>query len=522
LALSPDEKTLYVTNGGNNDVAVVDLSNGSAQVKGFIPTGWYPVSVAVSPKNDWLFVGAGKGFKPSRNDLPVEDGVENRAGQLPGQAYGVGSGRNYYHNYILAGIKGGLSRIPTPTDAELAAYTKSVMELTPYKDSLIETARGQSAGSVIPNNPGKDSPFQHVLYIIKENRTYDQVFGDLKQGDGDPNLVLYGRKVTPNHHAIAEQFVLLDNIYCDGEVSQDGWEWSTAANDSDWDIKATPFSYSGRMLPPGSRETIRPSNGYLWEWAEKRGLTYYSYGAKTFAGLFSPTWKGHFSEEWNETRRQDLPDYLKADLFIKDLKAAEQTDKWPNLVVMSLTDDHTTGTRPGARTPYASVGSNDLAIGKIVDAVSHSKFWPNTAIFIIEDDAQNGPDHVDAHRTVGLVASAYTKRGSVDHTMYTSTSMVRTIELCLGIPPRSQYDVAAAPMFGCFTGKLDKTPFNHLNAQVDLNAINARNAPMARESERLNFSDVDLADWNTLNRVLWADAKPGTRYPGSFSSYTSR
>lgn len=519
LSLSPDKQTLYVTNGGNNDVAVVALAEGSSHVSGFIPTGWYPVSVAVSPKNDWLFVGVGKGFRAFANDRVTPGGIAYRAGQLPGQAYGPNHNRSLSHDYIMSGLRGGLTRLPVPKATDLEKFSSLAAQCSPFRDELLAHATGKPTNSVLPDRIDGTSPFEHVLYIIKENRTYDQVLGDVKRGDGDPNLVLYGRNVTPNHHAIAEQFVLLDNTYCDGEVSQDGWEWSTAANDSDWDIKATTYSYSGRGDPPGSRETIRPSNGYLWEWAAKRGLTCYSYGAKTFAGLFSPTWKGNFSEEWNETRRTNIPDHKKVDLFIRDLNAAEKSGKWPNLIVMSLTDDHTTGTRPGARTPYASVGSNDLAIGKVLEAVTKSKFWAKTAVFMIEDDAQNGPDHVDSHRTVALVASPYTRRESVDHTMYTSSSLVRSIELCLGLPPTSQYDAAATPMFACFTGPKDLRPFSAKPATVDLEAINPRNAPLAAESAKLDFSDVDRADWNALNRILWKSAKPYQPYPGSVASF---
>ena len=522
LAISPDQKTLYVTNGGNNDVAVIEVGKGASKVLGFIPTGWYPVSVAVSPHNDWLFIGVGKGFRAFANDQLTSGAIGYRVGQLPGQAYGPNHDKSLTHDYIMSGLRGGLTRLAVPTQSQLASYSKLAIAASPYRDTLLDRPRGAIANSALPAKVGAPSPFEHVLYIIKENRTYDQVLGDLKQGDGDPNLVLYGRNVTPNHHAIAENFVLLDNTYCDGEVSQDGWEWSTAANDSDWDIKATTYSYSGRGDPPGSRETIRPSNGYLWEWAAKRGLTYYSYGAKTFAGLFSPTWKGNFSEEWNETRRTNVPDHLKADLFVRDLKQAEKSGKWPNLVVMSLTDDHTTGTRAGSRTPYASVGSNDLAIGKVLEAVTRSKFWEKTAVFIIEDDAQNGPDHVDSHRTVALVASPYTRRGSVDHTMYTSSSLVRSIELCLGLPPTSQYDASAMPMFSCFTGKKDLRPYVARPAQVDLTAVNPKDAPMEKESATLDFSDVDLANWDTLNRILWKSARPTQAYPGSFTSYTAR
>lgn len=519
LSLSPDENTLYITNGGNNNVAVVSLDREVPTVKGFIPTGWYPVSTLVSPKNDWLLVGVGKGFRAFTNASTTLSGVSYQVGQIPGQAYGPHHDQSLMHDYIMSGLSGGLTRVPIPGDAQLSTYTKIVASVTAYKDSQLIGVPRPTQQSVLPGRASDHPPFDHVLYIIKENRTYDQVLGDLKRGNGDPNLVLYGRNVTPNHHAIAEQFVLLDNFFCDGEVSQDGWEWSTAANDSDWDIKATTNSYSGRGDPPGSRETIRPSNGYLWEWATNKGLTVFSYGAKTFEGLFSPTWKGRFSQEWNRIRGLDVPDHLKADLFTEDLHKAEKSGNWPNLIVMSLNNDHTTGTRPGSRTPYASVGSNDLAVGKILDAITHSKFWSRTAVFVIEDDAQNGPDHVDAHRTVALVASPYTRRGSVDHTMYTTSSMVRSIELCLGLKPESQYDAAATPMFRCFDGPLNLSPFNVRPSEVDLNARNLASAPMASVSASLDFSGDDRADWNLLNRILWADARPGTAYPGAVSSF---
>lgn len=522
LALSPDEKTLYVSNAGNNDVAVVDVSGSGSSVEGFVPTGHYPVSVAVAPKNDWLFIGSGKGLQDKPNDTLSGSGEGIRVNQPAGQAYGPHHDRILVHDYIMSTLDGSLARLPVPQKSDLSRYTRLVLQGSPYRDALLARAAGKPANSVLPDRPGAPSPFEHVLYIIKENRTYDQVLGDMTKGDGDPNLVLFGRGVTPNHHRIADQFVLLDNVYCDGEVSQDGWEWSTAANDSDWDIKATAYGYGGHGDVPGSRETIRPSNGYLWEHAGAKGLTYYSYGAKTFAGLFSPTWKGHFSHPWNDARRDGVPDYQKADLFVKDLKEAEKTGKWPNLVVMSLADDHTVGTRPGGATPYAAVASNDLALGKVIEAMTRSRFWSKTAIFVIEDDSQNGPDHVDAHRTVALVASPYTRRGSVDHTMYTTSSLVRSIELCLGLPPTSQYDAGATPMFDCFTGPSNLQSYACVVPQVDLNAKNTRQSPMAAVSATLDFHDVDLADFDTLNHILWKACKPGEAYPGSHARYVLR
>lgn len=518
LSFSADESKLYVTNAGNNNVAVVLLEKAEPKVEGFVPTGWYPVASCVT-KNGWLFAATGKGLEPSRNDIGTGDSMSIRVGQPAGAGYGPKRDRNLQYNYVMSNLQGIIQRIAEPNDGELKAHTEVVRKVTPYADRLLAKADAKPKDSVLPDSHSEKSPFEHVVYIIKENRTYDQVFGDMPKGNGDSNLVLFGREITPNHHAIAEQFVLLDNTYCDGDVSQDGWEWSTSANDSDWNIKASALSYGGRGNPPGTREEIRPSNGYLWEHAEKKGLTYFSYGAKTWRGLFSPTLKGNFSKEWNQGRTDGVPDHLKADIFVKDIKEAEKTGKWPNFIMMSLADDHTSGTAPGAHTPEAAVASNDIALGKVVEAITKSKFWAKTAIFVIEDDAQNGPDHVDAHRTVALVASPYTKAGTLDSTMYTSCSLMRTMELCLGIAPTSQYDAAAAPMFRCFTGKKNLKPFSPLVPKVDLNAKNSARAVMAAESAKMDFSDVDLADFGTLNRILWAHRKPGVPYPGTVSAF---
>lgn len=518
LSFSSDESKLYVTNAGNNNVAVVDISEGAPTVKGFVPTGWYPVA-SCTTQNGWLFAATAKGRESRRNDISTGDSMSVRVGQPQGAGYGPKRERNLQFNYVLSNLEGIIQRIPEPTLNELRSHTEVVKTVTPYADRLLVRADGKTKESVLPDSPKQQSPFEHVVYIIKENRTYDQVFGDIPKGNGDPNLVLFGREITPNHHAIAERFVLLDNTYCDGDVSQDGWEWSTAANDSDWNIKASALSYGGRGNPPGTREEIRPSNGYIWEHAEKKGLTYFSYGAKTWRGLFSPTWKGNFSKEWNQGRTDGVPDYRKADIFVRDLNRAERSGKWPNLILMSLADDHTSGTAPGAHTPEAAVASNDIALGKVVEAITKSKFWAKTAIFVIEDDAQNGPDHVDAHRTVALVASPYTKAGSLDSTMYTSCSVMRTMQLCLGLAPSSQYDAAAAPMFRCFTGKKDMRPYSTLLPKVDLEAKNSPRSTMAAESAKLDFSDVDLADFATLNRILWAHRKGGQPYPGTVSTF---
>jgi hypothetical protein len=521
MSVSKDGKLLFVSNGGNNNVAMIRLDPGESQVLGFVPTGWYPVSVHVTP-NGFLFAGAGKGFKSSQNARTQTGGMALRVNHLPGEMSGPKKNLDVEYDYILSTITGGITRCPVPGPDELRELTRITEMSSPYRDARVSANAKAPVTSALPADHRQKSPFEYVVYIIKENRTYDQVLGDIKKGNGDPNLVLFGPEVTPNHHRLAEQFVLLDNTYCDGEVSQDGWEWSTAALDSDWDIKSTVNNYSGRPNTPGSREEIRPSNGYIWEVARDHGKSIYSYGAKTFRGLFSPTWKGAFSQPWNEGREKNVPDHLKAEIFLNDLAKANETGTWPNLVLVSLTDDHTSGTTPGTRTPAAYVASNDLALGKIVEALTRSKFWPKMAIFVIEDDAQNGPDHVDAHRTVAFVISPYTKRGSLDSTMYTSSGMVRSIGLALGLPPLSQYDAGANPMFRCFTGSKNLKGYQHVVPKTDLTAKNPPNAPLAELSKTLDFSDVDLADFGTLNRILWAAVRPGEPYPGPQTAYVGR
>lgn len=513
MAFSADKEKLYVTNANTNCLAVIDLDDEAPAVEGFIPTGRFPVSVLCVPQTGELLVGVGKGFNSLPNASKDRITAAGEPGKLVNQAYGLNKDRKVDSDYIMAQLVGGVTRVPTPTSKLIQTWTQQTLKNSPYRNTYVNKAPGKPANSVLPDSHQSKSPFEHVVFIIKENRTYDQVFGDLKKGRGEPDLVLYGRDITPNHHRLAEEFVILDNLYSNGEVSQDGWEWVTAANDSDWNMKAYHYSYSGKGNPPGAREAIRPSNDYLWEAAARKGLSYISYGAKTFRTLFSPTWKGNVSKEFDEARAAGKRDFEKVDHFIDDLKKAEQTGKWQNLILMSLPDDHTAGTRPGSPTPYASVASNDLALGKVVDAITHSKFWNKTAIFVIEDDAQNGPDHIDAHRTIGLIISPYTARGSLDSTMYTSTSMVRSIGLALGIPPLSQHDAGAAPMYRCFDSKLNLAPYQYVVPKVDLDAKNPAVSKNSKLSASLDFSDVDLADFEILNHILWEDAKPGIPYP---------
>jgi hypothetical protein len=321
---------------------------------------------------------------------------------------------------------------------------------------------------------------------------------------------MFGRDVTPNHHAIAEQFVLLDNLYCNGEVSQDGHPWSTAAYASEFNQRAWTIEYShhGNV---NSRNTEEQSHPYIWEAVMQKDLSAFSFGYANRRGLASIMSKT-FGKNDLPDQQSALRDYMRADQFVAEFTKMDAEDRVPNFMVMGLGEDHTSGTRAGLPTPQASVASNDVAIGKIVEAVTRSKVWGSSAIFIIEDDAQNGPDHVDSHRTVGLVASPYIKRGTVDSTMYTTVSMVRTMELLLGLAPLTQHDAAATPMYNAFSDKANLSGYTALPARIDLMTKNTVNSYGAAIAATMDFSDYDRADEQMLNRLLWGSTK-GTAVP---------
>jgi YVTN family beta-propeller protein len=512
LALTPDQKTLYVANADNNDVAVIDISNRrESRIRGFIPTGWYPSAVAVSPDGKKLFVGVGKGLSYGRN-FPAHN-------EMPLQSKGPNPETPF--DYVGGKLNGAISVVDIPNDKKLAQYTAQVEQNMPHPDQLIDKAyAAKIQKDVFPK-------IKHVLYIIRENRTYDQVFGDIKEGNGDPHLTFFGEKVTPNAHALAAQYVLFDNLYTSGEVSEDGHQWCNAAYATDYTEKAWPMSYSGRGEPDADDRLEESPAGYLWDNAAKHGVTYRSYGE--FGEFTSnpdgpPIFKGnkslkdHASAEWDLLDSRD-PD--RADIFLREMKEAEPTDSWPRFMVMSLGEDHTAGLTPGKFTPVATVASNDQALAKIVEGISHSRFWAETAIFVIEDDAQNGPDHVDAHRTVGLVISPYLKRNFVDSTKYSTVSMVRTMELILGLPPMTQYDKRATPMYNAFAIEPVMTAYDRLEAQVDLQAKNPSEGNLAARSARLDFSKPDLADPDELNAILWEAFRPGEPMPAPVRSSAS-
>jgi YVTN family beta-propeller protein len=508
LAISPSGKTLYVANADNNDVAVVDISEKASRVVGFIPTGWYPTSLAVSPDGKKLFVGTGKGLG-FRANAPAID---------PDPRVNYANGSKY--DYIGRVLSGNVNVVDLPTQKQLDIYTKEVFADVPKPPT-----------EGIAEITGALHKIKHVVYVIRENRTYDQVFGDISAGNGDPSLVLFGQQVTPNAHGLAKQFVLMDNLYCNGEVSEDGHQWCDAAYATDFTERAWTNSYSGRGEPDADDRLTASPGGYIWDNCRAHGLSYYSYGEfsdfkstpnapPVFTG--DKGLDGHASAKW-ATYTGDGGfgrDYQKIDVFLDDLKKGEQGGDWPSFMVMSLGEDHTRGLNPKALTPESSVASNDLALGKMVDAISHSKYWKDTAIFVIEDDAQNGPDHVDAHRTVGLVISPYIRRGFVDGTHYTTSSFVRTMEVILGLPPMSQFDAKATPLYRSFTAQPDFTPYSQEDERIALDLRNPESA-LGQVSAKLDWHGYDHADPDTLNWLLWKALKHGSPLPAPVRSISA-
>jgi YVTN family beta-propeller protein len=518
LALSPDGKLLFVANACNNNVAVFDVSQpGKSYSLGFIPVGWYPTSVRVTPDGKHLLVANGKG----------QSSRANRHGPQPGKLDPPGTVREY-----IGGLfKGTLSIIDLPKKREkleeqLKEWTERAFRCTPLLADFAPTGTARrSRNNPIPARVGDRSPIRYVVYIIKENRTYDQVLGDLPQGNGDRSLCIFPEEITPNHHALAREFVLLDNFYVESEVSADGHEWSVGAYASDFVEKGWPLSYGhnqhGKYTYPseGRFKIATPAEGYLWDRAREAGVSYRSYGEFIDNGKNpgdpaiprAPALQGHF-DPWYRCWDMDYPDVKRAERFIAELRRFEKEGGMPRLQIMRLPNDHTYGTSAGKPTPRAMVADNDLAFGRVVEALSRSKFWPRLAIFVVEDDAQNGPDHVDAHRTIAYAISPYVKRGFVDSTMYTTSSMLRTMELILGLRPMSQFDAAATPMFNSFQASPNLRSYKARPVTVDLNEQNPKTAWGSDLSEKMNFAKEDDADDLLLNEVIWRSVK-GSDHP---------
>src|SRR5437588_497548 len=486
LALSPDGRTLYVAMAGNNAVAVVRIGRTGMRVAGLVPVGWYPTAVATSADGRTLFVANGKGN---------------------------GSGANRDETYIGNVISGSVSIVPVPDDKTLVRYTRDVYALSPYSNARLR--------NVAADRPSARPPVRHVVYIIRENRTYDQVLGDVGgSANGDPELAIFNDSITPNAHAIARRWVVFDNFYVDGEVSADGHEWSDRAFAGDYNEKTWPQIYGhGRNwdLEDGD-DLVNPHGAYLWDAARRKRPAAWNFGERsetdsgpggathtTLSGLDSITVPSY------PAFRLEIRDTTRARLFADSVASWDRQGRFPDLVFLWLPRDHTYGRAGGQPTPRSMVADNDLALGQVIERLSLSPAWDSLAVFVLEDDAQNGPDHVDAHRSVLLVASPYAKSGVVDSTFYTTSSVVRSIGQLLGLPPLSQYDSAATPLWNAFAKRLNSTPFTVLPNTWSLDEMNpaAYRSPIPPG----DFAVADRADEVLLNREIWESVHPRAAAP---------
>ncbi|MBL0181302.1 MAG: bifunctional YncE family protein/alkaline phosphatase family protein [Chitinophagaceae bacterium] len=502
LALSEDGKTLFIANADNNCLTVFDVSRpGFSSSKGFIPVGWYPTCVRVIGKKIW--VTNGKGFTSFAN--PDGPNPAKRRQKVDYQ----GGVKEKEVQYIGGLFKGSMSIIDMPSEKKLSIYSQQVYKNTPYTKKK-ETSSLVEAGNPVPGKIGDPSPIKHVFYIIKENRTYDQVLGDMKEGNGDTSLVLFGENITPNQHKLAREFVLLDNFYVDGEVSADGHNWSMGAYATDYLEKNWVTSYGGRgggYDGEGTRKIANNKGDFLWGNCKKAGVSYRSYGEFIEEGkanisvldnFFCPYFTGWDLNVWDTVRYSQ---------WAREFDSLVTANALPQFMSLRFPNDHTAGLSKGKPTPFAYVADNDLAIGMFIQHLSESPVWKESVVFILEDDAQNGPDHVDAHRSTAYVAGPFVKRNFVDHTAYSTSSMLRTIELILGIPPMSQYDAGATPMWRCFTSTANNNRFTALPSNIDLSEKNLAWNELAEQSATFDFTKEDRAPDLEFSEVIWKGVK---------------
>ena len=534
LAFDPSGKQFFVCNGSQNAVAVVDFKPGSSRPRGLIPVGWFPGAIAYHPSLNQLCVANIKGIGSTRR-LKPGDKVEFNS-----------------HNYF-----GTLSLVNVPAKRDLAGMTQ--VSLANMRYGLLQEAklppRPNQPPRPVPERVGEPSVFKHVVYIIKENRTYDQILGDVPEGKGEPSLCIFGENVTPNQHKMVREFVLLDNTYCSGILSADGHQWSDTGITTDYMEKSFagfPRSYPDGMEDDDVDALAYSPAGFIWDNVLAHGKTLRIYGE--FAGTekrwTDPNRKGpiKFADHWKDFTTgageitiwsrpmiesirpylctntvgwdMDIPDVFRAREFIKELREYEKAGSLPNFIVICLPNDHASGTRAGSPTPAAHVADNDLAFGQIVEALSKSPFWKEMCIFAIEDDPQAGWDHVSGYRTTAYVVSPYTKRGAVVSTQYNQTSLLRTMELMLGLPPMNQFDATATPMTDCFTATPDFTPFSAVPNNIPLDQMNpdpkAIHDPLLRKnaiaSARLPLHKIDACPEDLYNRILW-HAMKGSQVP---------
>jgi YVTN family beta-propeller protein len=534
LAFDKAGSKLYVCNGTQNAVAVFDFKPGQSSLRGLIPVGWFPGGIAYDAAHKTICVANIKGIGSTKH-------------LTPGEPVKFNSHMSF----------GTLSLVPVPDERALSRLTQTALLNLRY--ALLQAAklppRPAQPVRPVPERVGEPSFFQHVVYIIQENRTYDQVLGDLPQGNGDPSLCIFDEHITPNHHKVAREFVLLDNTYCSGILSADGHQWADSAMATDYMERS--FASFPRSYPFGGTDIAvdalaYSSAGFIWDNAIAHGKTLRDYGefslaevhwrdkAKTRAPVFLDCYRD-FTEQTGaieigcrpsiESLRPYLvtntvgwalhiPDVFRAAQFIQELRQFEQTGNFPNLSLIHLPNDHTCGTKKDCPTPAAMAADNDLAFGQIVEAISRSRFWKDTCIFAIEDDPQAGWDHVSGYRTTCYVASPYTRRAAVVNTQYNQTSILRTMELMLGLPPMNQMDATAIPMTACFTDTPDLTPFKALTNNIPLDQMNPSPKKIsdsllrknAYASARLPLDEADKCPEGTLNRILWHALK-GSQAP---------
>jgi YVTN family beta-propeller protein len=505
LALSPDGGRLYVAEADANAIAVFHLSGSSSgadpgaaandSLVGRIPTEWYPTALLATKDSLWVVNGKGRGAGPNPN------------GPQPNISIAKGDP----HNYVLGQLSGTLLALRIPEAGQLPGLTVRVAR-----------ANGWSEGRTKP--AAHYPPFEHVIYIIKENRTYDQVLGDLPQADGDTALLFFPRPVSPNHHALAERFGIFDRFFVNAEVSAQGHPWSTSAYVTDFTEKTTPDDYrSKRPEHDETGEADDPVAGFLWDAALAKGISLRDYGEyaefvpappadsarrqvrSVIASLAPYTSPSYPPFDFGVT------DQVRANAWLAEFQSYERSGSLPSLEILHLPSDHTAGARPGRATPKAYMADNDLALGRIIDALSHSRFWRSTVVFVVEDDSQDGPDHVDSHRSVMLAISAW-NRGGVWHRFVNTTDVLATIEDILGLTPMSSFDFFGRPLRDIWLDRPDLRPFTALVPAQSLTQLNLASGPDAATSATMDFSRPDRIDDDQFNRLLWRAIK-GARAP---------